>query len=83
MIGLVDGLGDISDILQNIQEERDDTSIQQVSKHGADDGHNEEGLDGIAVLIAHSTHVGHSIGRGTETEAAHTCTEHGSIVAAA
>ena len=66
----------ISDILQNIQEERDDTGIEQVSKHSADDGHNEEGLDGIAVLIAHGTHVGHSIGRGTETEAAHACTEH-------
>ena len=45
-------------VLQNIQEQRNHACIDQVGKHGADDGNDEEGLDGIAILIAHSTHVG-------------------------
>ena len=67
--------------LQEIQEEGDDTGIEQVGEHGADDGNDEEGLNGVAVLIAHGTHVGHGIGRSTETEATHTSAKDGSIVA--
>ena len=61
-------------VLQNIQEQRNHACIDQVGKHRADDGNDEEGLDRIAVFIAHSTHVGHRVGSSakTETTDAHT-----------
>ena len=49
-------------ILQKIKEEGDDSCIDQISEHGTNDGDDEERLDGIAVFITYSTHVGHSIG---------------------
>ena len=69
--------------LQKIQEDGDDACIDQVSEHGANDGNDEERLDGIAVFITYSTHVGHGIGGGTKAEATHTCTQDGSIIVAA
>ena len=69
-------------ILQNIQEEGDDSCIDQIGKHRTDDGDDEEGLDGIAVFIADSAHVGHRIGGCAKAEATHACTEDGSIVIA-
>ena len=70
-------------ILQNIKEEGDYSRIYQISEHGADDGNDEEGLDGIAVFIAYCTHVGHRIGSSTKTETADACTQDGSIVSQA
>ena len=75
---LVEMVGD----LQNIQEEGNYSCIDQVGEHGADDGNNEEGLDGITVLVAYSTHVGHRIGSRTKAEATDACTQDGSIVTA-
>ena len=66
-----------------IQEKCNDDRIDQVGKHGSDDGDDEEGLDGIVILIADCTHVGHRIGRGTKAETAYAGAEHGSIVVAA
>ena len=68
--------------LQQIQEGGDDGGIDQVGKHGADDGDNEERLDGVAVFIANSTHVSHRIGSGTKTEATKACAEDSGIIVA-
>ena len=69
--------------LQNIQEQRNHARVDQVGEHGADDGNDEEGLDRIAVFIAHSTHVGHRIGRCAKTETTDACTQDGGIVSQA
>ena len=69
--------------LQNIQEESDDSCIDQIGEHGADDGDDEERLDCIAVFIAYSTHVGHGVGSGTKAEATDACAQHRSIIIAA
>ena len=55
--------------LQKIQEDGDDSCIEQVGEHGSDDGNDEEWLDGIAIFITDSAHVGHGIGRSAKTEA--------------
>ena len=68
--------------LQDIQEEGDDSCIDQIGEHGADDGDDEERLDGIAVFVAYSTHVGHGIWGGAKAEATDACTQDGSIVIA-
>ena len=68
--------------LQKIQEEGNDSCIEQVGEHGTDDGNDEEWLDGIAVFITDGTHVGHGIGRSAKTEATQACTQYGSIVVA-
>ena len=68
--------------LQKIQEEGYDSCIDQVSEHGANDGNDEEWLDGIAVFITDSTHVSHGIGRCTKAEATDACTQDGSIIIA-
>ena len=59
--------------LQNIQEDGDDSCIDQISEHRTDDGNDEERLDGIAVFIAYGTHVGHRIGGCTQAEATYSC----------
>ena len=66
-------------ISQYIQEEGDDSRIYEVCKHGTNDGDDEERLDGIAVFITYSTHVGHRIGGCAKTESTHACTEDGGI----
>ena len=68
--------------LQEIEEDGDDGSIDQVGKHGTDDGDDEEGLDGIVVLVAYGTHVGHGIRSGAKTETTNSCAEDGGIVVA-
>jgi len=68
--------------LQQIQEERDDAGIDQIGEHGSDDGDDEERLDGIAVFVAYSTHVGHRIGGSTKAETTHSSTKDGSVVVA-
>ena len=68
--------------LQDIQEDGDDACINKVGEHGADDGNDEEGLDGIVVFIAYGTHVGHRIGGCTKAEAAYSCTQNSSIIIA-
>ena len=69
--------------LQDIQEEGDHSGIDQIGKHGADDGNDEEWLDGIAVFIAYSTHVGHRVRGGTKAEATDACAQDRSIIIAA
>ena len=59
---------------QYIQEEGDDSCIDQVGEHGSDDGNDEERLDGIAVFVTYGTHVGHCIGGCAKAETAHACT---------
>lgn len=66
--------------LQNIEEEGDDSGINEISKHGTDDGDDEEGLDRIVIFIAYGTHVGHRIGGCSEAEATHAGTQDGSII---
>ena len=68
--------------LQDIKEEGDDSCINQISKHGANDGNDEERLDGIAVFIAYGTHAGHRIGGCAQAEATYSCTQDGSIIIA-
>ncbi len=68
--------------LQKIQEEGYDSRIYEVCEHGANDGDDEERLDGIAVFITYSTHVGHRIGGCAKAKAAHACTENGGIIIA-
>ena len=68
--------------LQQIQKYGDYSCIDQISEHGTDDWNDEEGLDGIAVFIADSTHVGHRIGSRTKAEATDACTQDGSIIIA-
>ena len=55
-------------ILQNIQEEGDYSCIYQIGEHRTNDGNDKERLDGIAVFIAYSTHVGHCIGGCAKSE---------------
>jgi hypothetical protein len=38
-----------------VKEEGDHACIDEVSEHGADDGNDEEGLDGIVVFITDGT----------------------------
>ena len=68
--------------LQQIQEEGDDAGVDEVGKHSADDGDDEEGLDRIAVFIAYGTHVSHCVRGCTKTETAYSCTQDGGIVVA-
>jgi len=49
-------------LLQQIKEEGNHSCVDEISKHGTDDGDDKEGLNGIAVFIADGTHVGHCIG---------------------
>ena len=60
--------------LQNIKKEGDYSCIDHIGEHGADDGNDEEWLDGIAVFIAYGTHVGHRIGCCTKAETTNACT---------
>lgn len=50
----------------DIQEDGDNRGVNDVGKHRADDGHNQEGLDRVTVLIANRAHVCHRVGGGTE-----------------
>lgn len=62
--------------LQKIKEEGDHSCIDQIGEHDANDRNDEEWFDGIAVFVAHCTHVGHCIGGGTKAETAHAGTQH-------
>ena len=53
----------------DIQEDGDNRSVNDVGKHRTDDGHDEEELDRVTVLIANRAHVCHRVGGGTEAEA--------------
>ena len=63
-------------MLQHIEEEGNDASVDDIGKHGADDWYYEEGLDGVVVFVAYSTHVSHGVRRGTKGETADACTEY-------
>ena len=68
--------------MKKVEEHRDHTRVDQVGEHAADDWHDEEGLHRVVIFVAHSTHVGHRVGRGSQAEAADARTQHSSIVVA-
>ena len=63
-----------------VEKEGNDAGVNHIDKHGTDNGHYQEGLHGVVILIAYGAHVSHGVGRGAQPEAADAGHEHRGIV---